>query len=74
MLKLGEIKAAADAGFRDDMTPERGNAAGEALSMSGVGALMAQTREIERAAATLELTPIAFKGSDSRDNPSAVFQ
>ncbi|SEA90493.1 imelysin family protein [Rubrimonas cliftonensis] len=74
VLKLGEIKTAAEAGFRYDMMLERGNAAGEALVMGGVDALIAQTREIERAVAALDLTPIAFEGSDSLDDPSAVFQ
>jgi putative iron-regulated protein len=51
-----------------------GNAAGEALVMGGIDALIAQTRSIERAVAALELEPIAFEGSDSLDNPDAVFQ
>lgn len=74
VLALGEIKIAAEAGFAYDMMLARGNAAGEALVMGGVEALIAQTREIERAVGALALTPIAFEGSDSLDDPQAVFQ
>lgn len=74
VLALGEIKTAAEAGFRYDMMLAPGNKAGEALVMGGVDALIAQTREIERAVAALALAPIALEGSDSLDDPSAVFQ
>ena len=42
--------------------------------MGGVDALIAQTRSIERVVAALKLSAIAFEGSDSLDNPDAVFQ
>ncbi len=42
--------------------------------MGGVDALIAQTRSIERIVADLGLGGIEFEGSDSLDNPSAVFQ
>ncbi|MEO1494171.1 MAG: imelysin family protein [Pseudomonadota bacterium] len=74
MFALGRIKVAAEAGFTYDMMLERGNAAGEALVMGGVNALIDQTRSIERAVSALGLNQIAFEGSDSLDNPSAVFQ
>ncbi|MEO1494982.1 MAG: imelysin family protein [Pseudomonadota bacterium] len=74
MFALGRIKVAAEAGFTYDMMLERGNASGEALVMGGVNALIDQTRSIERAVSALGLTQIAFEGSDSLDNPSAVFQ
>ena len=74
MLALGRIKTAAEAGFTYDMMLERGNVAGEALVMGGVNALIDQTRSIERVVAVLGLEQIAFEGSDSLDNPSAVFQ
>ncbi|NHW17486.1 peptidase, partial [Escherichia coli] len=48
--------------------------AGEALIMGAVDGLVAQTREIERAVSALELDQIGFEGSDSLDNPNAVFQ
>jgi putative iron-regulated protein len=64
----------AEAGTRYDQMLATGNAAGEALVMGGVDALIAQTRSIERAASVLNLQAIAFEGSDSLDNPEAVFQ
>ncbi len=74
IIALGRIKAAAEAGFSYDRMLERGNAAGEALVMGGVDALIDQTRSIERVVATLGLDGIVFEGSDSLDNPGAVFQ
>jgi putative iron-regulated protein len=74
MMALGAIKTAAEAGTSYDQMLAAGNVAGEALVMGGIDALIAQTRSIERAVAALELEPIAFEGSDSLDNPDAVFQ
>ena len=74
MAALGRIKTAAEAGFAYDQMLERGNAAGEALVMGGVNALIDQTRSIEIAVSALGLERIAFEGSDSLDNPSAVFE
>jgi Uncharacterized iron-regulated protein len=71
---LGAIKAAAEDGFAYDMMLAAGNAEGEALIMGGVNGLIDQTRSIERVVRTLELDQIAFEGSDSLDNPNAVFQ
>ena len=74
MAKLGRIKLAAEAGFAYDQMLEPGNANGEALIMAAVDALIAQTHEIERAVAVLGLNGIELEGSDSLDNPDAVFQ
>ncbi|MEO1138926.1 MAG: imelysin family protein [Pseudomonadota bacterium] len=74
MMALGRIKTAAEAGFAYDQMLEAGNAAGEALIMGGVNGLIKQTRSIERVVAALGLDQIAFEGSDSLDDPSAVFQ
>ena len=74
MQALGAIKHAAEAGFAYDQMLERGNADGEALVMGGVNGLVDQTRSIERVVAALELDAIEFEGSDSLDNPSAVFE
>ena len=73
VLALGRIKTAAEAGFTYDMMLERGNEAGEALIMGGVNGLIDQTRSIERVVAALG-TSIEVEGSDSLDNPDAVFQ
>ncbi|WP_434287693.1 imelysin family protein [Celeribacter sp. SCSIO 80788] len=72
--ELGQIKAAAEAGFSYDQMLGRGNEAGEELIMSAVDALVAQTREIERAVTVLTASEIEVEGSDSLDNPEAVFQ
>jgi putative iron-regulated protein len=74
MMALGAIKTVAEAGTHYDQLIATGNAAGEALVMGAIGALIAQTRSIERAVSTLSLATIAFEGSDSLDNPEAVFQ
>lgn len=74
MARMTALKTAAEAGFAYDMMLERGNAAGEALIMGAVNALIDQTRSIERAVAVLGVDGIDFEGSDSLDDPNAVFQ
>lgn len=74
MTALGRIKIAAEAGFSYDQMLERGNANGEMLVMGGVNGLIDQTKSIERVVSALELGGIAFEGSDSLDDPEAVFQ
>lgn len=74
MQALGRIKTTAEAGFSYDQMLEQGNAAGEALVMGGVNGLVDQTRSIERVVKVLNLDGLAFEGSDSLDNPNAVFQ
>ncbi|QFT57411.1 Iron-regulated protein A precursor [Sulfitobacter sp. THAF37] len=74
MMALGRIKTAAEAGFAYDQMLERGNAGGETLIMGGVNGLIDQTRTIERLVNELGLDQLAFEGSDSLDNPNAVFQ
>lgn len=74
MMELGQIKTAAEAGFTYDRMLEAGNAAGEELVMGGVNALIDQARSTERVVTALGLDQIEFEGSDSLDNPQAVFQ
>ncbi len=74
MMALGRIKTAAESGFRYDQMLERGNEAGEALVMGGVNSLVDQAQSIESIVAALGLERIEFEGSDSIDNPSAVFE
>ena len=74
VMRLLAIKATAEGGTAYDQMLAADNAAGEALIMGAVEALIAQTRSIERAVSTLGLDQIAFEGSDSLDNPEAVFQ
>ncbi|WP_181708438.1 imelysin family protein [Chthonobacter rhizosphaerae] len=57
----------------DQMIGE-GNAEGNAVVQALVDSLVAQVPSIERAVSALGLSDIAFEGSDSLDNPTAVFQ
>ncbi|MFZ2103443.1 MAG: imelysin family protein [Oricola sp.] len=57
----------------DQMIGE-GNADGNAVVQAAIDGLIDQTRSIERAVALLQLGAIQFEGSDSLDNPTAVFQ
>ena len=71
---LGKIKDAAEGGMSYDMMLARDNTEGEALIMGAVDALVTQTRSIERAVDALKLNAISVEGSDSLDDPGAVFQ
>ena len=73
MQALGRIKLAAEAGTSYDQMLAAGNAAGEALVMGGVNGLVDQTRSIERVVKLLNISDLDIEGSDSLDNPSAVF-
>ncbi|MCI5078549.1 imelysin family protein [Oricola sp.] len=57
----------------DQMIGE-GNEEGNAVVQAAIDGLVDQTRSIERAVALLELDAIEFEGSDSLDDPGAVFQ
>jgi putative iron-regulated protein len=71
---LGAVKAAAEGGLAYDQMLAPGNAEGEALIQTAVSALVTQTASINRAVTALGLAEITFEGSDSLDNPNAVFQ
>jgi putative iron-regulated protein len=71
--KLKAIKDSADAGrMAYDQMLGDGNAEGNQLVQDAVDALVAQTRAVEKAVEALKLGAVAFEGSDSLDNPSAV--
>ena len=74
MLALGRIKTAAEAGFSYDQMLAQGSEGGETLVMGGVNGLVDQTKSIERVVAVLDLGGIEVEGSDSLDNPDAVFE
>lgn len=57
----------------DQMIGE-GNDEGNAVVEAAIEALIAQTREFERAIAALELGAVQFEGSDSLDDPSKVLR
>lgn len=71
---LQAIKTAAEGGFAYDQMLQAGNKDGEALIMGAVNALVTQTASIERALTAVGLSKVDFEGSDSLDNPNAVFQ
>lgn len=49
-------------------------AASEALIMGAVKAFVDQTRSVERAIVALGVDQVKLEGSDSSDDPNAVFQ
>jgi len=51
-----------------------GNAEGNATVQAAIDGLIDQTKTIERVIASLDLGTIELEGSDSLDNPNAVFQ
>jgi putative iron-regulated protein len=57
----------------DQMLGE-GNKEGNGVIESVIEALIAQTKEFERAVAVLELRAITFEGSDSLDNPTKALE
>jgi putative iron-regulated protein len=69
------IKDTADRGEMayDQMIGED-NPKGNALVEAAIDALLAQTKTIEQVVGALDLGALAFEGSDSLDNPDAVFQ
>lgn len=68
------MKARAEGGEAYDQMIGEGNDEGNAVIQDVVDALVDQTKSIERVVATLKLNEVAFEGSDSLDNPSAVFE
>jgi putative iron-regulated protein len=67
--KVGEIKTRAETVEVYDQMIGDGNKAGNNVVEAAIAALIALTKELERAIAVLELKPIAFEGSDSLDDP-----
>ncbi len=57
----------------DQMIGE-GNAVGNATVQAAIDGLIDQTRSIERVISSLDLGNVELEGSDSLDNPNAVFQ
>ena len=74
VMALQAVKDAGDAGKTYDTLIAPGNAEGEALIMGAVNALVTQTASIDRAVSALGLSKVEFEGSESLDNPNAVFQ
>lgn len=72
---LGILKATADSRVMAyDQMLAQGNVAGNQMVQDAVDALVAQAKAIEAAAPLLGVSTITFEGSDSLDNPNAVFK
>ena len=74
MAAMDEIVMAAEGGEAYDQMIGPDNAAGNARVQAAIDALAAQTGAIEGAVAALNLAAIDFEGSDSLDDPEAVFE
>ncbi len=74
MAAMSEIVKAAQGGEAYDQMIGEGNQAGNARVQAAIDALTAQTKGIEQVVGVLQLAAIQFEGSDSLDNPAAVFQ
>jgi putative iron-regulated protein len=75
---LAAMQALKDAADRGEMAYDQmigeDNPKGNAMVQAAIDALLEQTKTIERIVAALDLGPLAFEGSDSLDDPEAVFQ
>ena len=71
---MAAMKARAESVEAYDQMIGEGNAEGNAVVQAAIDGLIDQTRSIERGVAALGLAAIPFEGSDSLDNPNAVFQ
>ncbi|SFD05691.1 imelysin family protein [Tropicimonas isoalkanivorans] len=74
MDRMQAIVDQAEAGTAYDQLIAAGNPEGNAIVQAAIDGLVAQTRNIERAVASLGLEQISVEGSDSLDSPDAVFQ
>ena len=72
-MQIMKDKADSGAMAYDQMIGE-GNETGNAIVQAAIDGLVEQTRTIERIVAAIELDEIEIEGSDSLDNPEAVFQ
>jgi putative iron-regulated protein len=72
--KVGLIKTRAETIEAYDQMIGDGNKEGNAIVEAAIAALISQTKEFERAIGVLDLTPIAFEGSDSLDSPAKALE
>lgn len=74
LASMGKLVESADGGESYDQMLGEGNDTGNARVQAAIDALTAQTQGIEAVVAALNLNQIEFEGSDSLDDPEAVFQ
>lgn len=70
---MSELRSRAESVEAYDQMIGEGNLRGNKVVQSAVEALVEQANSIERVAAVLNIGVIEFEGSDSLDNPAAVF-
>ena len=70
MAKLTSLKQRAETKEAYDQMIGEGNAEGNAVVEAAIGALIAQTKEFERAIAALGLKAVKIEGSNSLDDPA----
>ena len=71
---MSAMKARAESIEAYDQMIGEGNREGNAVVQAAIDGLVDQSRSIERGVAALQLASIEFEGSDSLDNPNAVFE
>lgn len=71
---MAAMRARAESVEAYDQMIGEGNTEGNAVVQAAIDGLIDQTRSIERAVAALGLGAITVEGSDSLDNPDAVFR
>ena len=70
---MKKIVKSANKGVTYDMLIAEGNEKGNKLIQNAVDSLIKQSKNIELVAATLNINDLQIEGSDSLDNPDAVF-
>ncbi len=71
---MAVMKARAEGGEAYDQMIGQGNEEGNAVVQAAIDGLVDQTRSLERVIVALDLSGIELEGSDSLDNPEAVFE
>jgi putative iron-regulated protein len=71
---MNAMAARAEGGEAYDQMIGEGNEAGNAAVQAAIDGLIDQTRSIERVVAAVDLGQVEIEGSDSLDNPDAVFE
>ena len=71
--KMDKIVSSAESGITYDMLIGKNNKSGNLLIQNAVDALVNQSKGIEEVAVLLDINDLQVEGSDSLDNPDAVF-
>lgn len=71
--KMDKIVSSAESGITYDMLIGKNNKSGNLLIQNAVDALVNQSKGIEEVAILLDINDLQVEGSDSLDNPDAVF-